>query len=241
MVSVARAGRQALPGTHIENSILSSILSNIEMSNTRPDVLHNELRLPIQNPTSRLEFARGLWQPENHRTLSTEDFKPPKFDGYFRFYQDQCISWLCDSFSDDKTHRKLVEKAREIASLDAEQFQPLLLSQDDMERSWMFLTVRALTMVDVGGLQNGVKLGQVSRAWTNGSLSDFIKSTFPCAQELSDHVKLERLFTAGNIERVADIQVIWTSNLADHLQLEDDDTKVRLYSHASFLELQREW
>jgi hypothetical protein len=49
---------------------------------------------------------------------------------------------------------------------------------------------------------------------------------------LSDHVKLERLFTARNIERVADIQVIWTSNLADHLQLEDDDTKVRLFSHA---------
>lgn len=60
-------------------------------------------------------------------------------------------------------------------------------------------------------------------------------------EELSDHVKLERLFTARNIERLADIQVIWTSNLADHLQLEDDDTKVRLFSHTSFLELHREW
>ncbi|KAH8787220.1 hypothetical protein BGZ57DRAFT_736592, partial [Hyaloscypha finlandica] len=55
-----------------------------------------------------------------------------------------------------------------------------------------------------------------------------------------DHVKLERLFTARNIERLADIQVIWTSNLADHLQLEDDDTKVRLFSHTSFLELHRD-
>ncbi|KAH8790910.1 hypothetical protein F5882DRAFT_291442 [Hyaloscypha sp. PMI_1271] len=94
--------------------------------------------------------------------------------------------------------------------------------------------------MDVGGLRNGVKLGQVSRRWTSGLLRDFVQSTFPCSKELSDHVKLERLFTARNIERLADIQVIWTSNLADHLQLEDDDTKVRLFSHTSFLELHRE-
>jgi hypothetical protein len=96
-------------------------------------------------------------------------------------------------------------------------------------------------MVDVGGLRNGVKLGQVSQRWTSGSLRDFVQSTFPCSKELSDHVKLERLFTARNIEPLADIQVIWTSNLADHLQLEDDDTKLRLFSHAAFLELHREW
>lgn len=111
----------------------------------------------------------------------------------------------------------------------------------DLRKTTMFLAVRVLTMVDVGGLRNGIKLGQVSRNWTSGSLRDFMKSTFPRTKELSDHVKLERLFTAQNIERVADIQVIWTSNLADHLQLEDDDTKVWLFSHTSFLELHREW
>ncbi|KAE9365104.1 hypothetical protein N431DRAFT_496266 [Stipitochalara longipes BDJ] len=95
-------------------------------------------------------------------------------------------------------------------------------------------------MIDVGGLRQGIKLGQISRNWTHGSLKDFINSTFPSTKELSDNVKLERLFTARNIEWVADIQVIWTSNLADHLQLEDDDTKVRIFSHASFLELHRE-
>jgi hypothetical protein len=211
------------------------------MSTTKPDVLQNELRLPIQIPTSRLEFARGLWELQDGRSLTTENFQPPKFEGYFGFYQDQCINWLCDNFSQDKTHRQLVEKAREVARLDAQQALLPLLSQDDTERSWMFLAVRVLTMIDVGGLRNSVKLGQVSRSWTNGALRDFVKSTFPRNKELSDHVKLERLFTARNIERVADIQVIWTSNLADHLQLEDDDTKVRLFSHTSFLELHREW
>jgi hypothetical protein len=209
---------------------------------TSPDILENELRAVVRSPEARLNFARRLWEPLNRDSLTTENFQPPNFEGYFGFYQDQCITWLCDKFAQDsKTHKELVEKARHVAKLDAQQLQPLLNSQDDAEKSWMFLAARVLTMIDVGGLRNGIKLGQVSRSWTSGSLKNFIKLTFPCTNELSDHVKLERLFTARNIERVADIQVIWTSNLADHLQLEDDDTKVRLFSHASFLELHRQW
>lgn len=42
------------------------------------------------------------------------------------------------------------------------------------------------------------------------------------------------MFTARNLERVAGIRVIWTSNLADHLHLEDDDTSVRIFYHVSF-------
>ena len=221
--------------------IFSSNLIHPDMSNTGPDILQNELRAVIRSPESRLEFARSLWQPQNGHSLTTGNFQAPSFEGYFGFYEDQCITWLCDKYSQDKTHRQLVEKACEIAGLDAQQLQPLLLSQDEMERSWLFLAVRIFTMIDVGGLRTGIKLGQVSRNWTNGSLRAFIESTFPCTKEELDHVKLERLFTARNLERVADIQVIWTSNLADHLQLEDDDTKVRLFSHASFLELHREW
>jgi hypothetical protein len=215
------------------------------MSNSSPDILHNALRLSVQTPTSRLELARCLWEPQNRHSLAAEAFQPPTWEAYFGYYQDQCITWLCDKFSQDlsqdKTHRQLISKAREIAGLDAHKILPLLLSQDSAERSWMFLAVRVLTMIDVGGLASGIRLGQVSRNWTHGSLRDFIKLTFPDTKELPDNVKLERLFTARNLEWVADIQVIWTSNLADHLQLEDDDTKVRVFSHASFLELHRDW
>jgi len=154
--------------------------------------------------------------------------------------------WLCDTTSQNKLHRQLVEKAREIESLDAQQMQTLLIPQDNTEKgrseqSWLFLAVRVLTMIDVGGLRNGIKLGQVPREWPSGSLRDFINATFPKTNDKTIAVKLDSLFTAPNIERIADIQVIWTSNLADHLLLEDEDTKVRLFSHVSFLELHREW
>jgi len=212
---------------------------------TSDDILQNELRLVIQSPRSRLEFAKSLWNPHHPECLTLESVQGPMFDGYFGYYQDQCISWLCDTYSPDRTHRQLVQTAREIVDLDASQVQTRLaihdITEKELERSWMFLAIRTMTMIDIGGLRSGLKLGQTSRNWTTGSLRDFLDSTFPINKELDDHVKLERLFTARNIERVADIQIIWTSNLADHLQLEDDDTKVRLFSHASFLELQQDW
>lgn len=96
-------------------------------------------------------------------------------------------------------------------------------------------------MIDVGALRHGLRLGQTPRMWVKGTLRDFVNSVFPPSTTLSDDLKLEKLFNARNLERVAGIQVVWTSNIADHLQLEDDDTSVRIFSHASFLELHRDW
>jgi hypothetical protein len=38
---------------------------------------------------------------------------------------------------------------------------------------------------------------------------------------------------------MAGLEIVWTDNLADHLRLTDDDTKVHIFHHASFLEIQR--
>ncbi|KAF4629445.1 hypothetical protein G7Y89_g8703 [Cudoniella acicularis] len=96
-----------------------------------------------------------------------------------------------------------------------------------------------MTMIDVGGLRHGIRLGQIHRVWNHGSLREFILSIFSQTKELPNEVKLEKLFNARNLQRFASIQIIWTNNLADHLQLEDDDTIMRIFSHASFLELHR--
>jgi hypothetical protein len=149
---------------------------------------------------------------------------------------------LCDEI---KTHRQIIEIARRIADpeVNMERMQPLLSQtrSSDQERYWIFFAVRILTMIDVGELRKGLRLGQVPRTWDNGSLREFVKSTFPMDRELPDEIKLEKLFNARNLERVASIQVIWTNNLADHLQLQDDDQSVKLFSHVSFLELHRNW
>ncbi|KAL8737752.1 MAG: hypothetical protein Q9181_001380 [Wetmoreana brouardii] len=51
----------------------------------------------------------------------------------------------------------------------------------------------------------------------------------------ADIVKLPQSFTAANLEKKAGIQIRWTNNLADHLLLRNDDTKLMLFHHVSAL------
>ena len=55
----------------------------------------------------------------------------------------------------------------------------------------------------------------------------------------TDLVKLPQTFTAAHLEQIGGIQVIWTSNLADHLLLKDDDTKLMLFHQVSILQLHK--
>ena len=55
----------------------------------------------------------------------------------------------------------------------------------------------------------------------------------------ADLVKLPQSFTAAHLEQIAGIKVIWTSNLADHLLLKDDDTKLMLFHQVSILQLHK--
>jgi hypothetical protein len=60
-------------------------------------------------------------------------------------------------------------------------------------------------------------------------------------KNMSESVKLEKIFNARNLEHIAGIKVRWTSNLADHLRMRDDDTAVELFHYASFLRFHQTW
>ncbi len=66
-----------------------------------------------------------------------------------------------------------------------------------------------------------------------------IKKSFSHHYNSTDSVKLPQAFTLANLQKIAGIQVIWTSNLADHLLLKDDDTKLMLFHQLSILQLHR--
>ncbi|KAF7933211.1 hypothetical protein EAE99_003096 [Botrytis elliptica] len=98
------------------------------------------------------------------------------------------------------------------------------------------LAARLVLMMDFGELKYGFT-GRQQLVWTSGSLSDFLIRSFkpPPGQ---DEVKLEKGFNAQNLERIAGIEIEWTSNMMDHLRLMDDDRKLAIFHHASFLECQ---
>ena len=55
-----------------------------------------------------------------------------------------------------------------------------------------------------------------------------------------EHVRLPKSFDAWSIEMVGGIEIAFTDNLADHLLLVEEDSKVLIFHHVSFLEVQRQ-
>ena len=64
-----------------------------------------------------------------------------------------------------------------------------------------------------------------------------ISHQFPPTHSTKDIVKLPQSFTAAHLEKIGGIEIRWTNNLADHLLLRDDDTKLMLFHQVSVLEL----
>ena len=98
------------------------------------------------------------------------------------------------------------------------------------------LAARLWLTLSIGSLQRSVTPGSTI-SWSQGKLADTLIDVISPKFKLSDSVKFPKAFNAANLEKIAGIEVVWTSNLADHLCLKEDDTKVMLYHQASFLEL----
>ncbi|PQE11495.1 fad-type 2 protein [Rutstroemia sp. NJR-2017a BBW] len=97
-------------------------------------------------------------------------------------------------------------------------------------------------MMDFGCPQYGFT-HQTQITWATKSLNEAVKEYFSTSSGSNrgsshDSVRLERVFSARNLERIAGIQIEWTTNLADHLRLTDEEDKISIFHYASFLECQ---
>lgn len=113
-------------------------------------------------------------------------------------------------------------------------------SDDDTINGTIDLAARVFTMMNVGELPHATT-GSSILNWPDGSIRNFLERYFSEPQVLLDEpIKLKKLFNARNLERIGGIQIKWTSNLAEHLCMVDDDEKVAVFHHAAFLRLHRE-
>lgn len=127
-------------------------------------MLNTSLGTLLLTVQSRHTFAQGLW----HRDFPLESFQLPNFESYFRYYRDQCVTALSDNPENPKSHREVIDIAQQLIGLDASSPSLSPVEKDGEERYWIYFAVRVLTMVDVGGLRQGLRLGQVPRMWVNG-------------------------------------------------------------------------
>ena len=121
---------------------------------------------------------------------------------------------------------------------------PLFTWDDSMVGEYLAPSVIDLA-VDVWSMLSIAKFpGDISYdepiPWENNvTLTDLVHKCFPLVPESEDMVKLPQAFTAAHLEKIGGIQVIWTSNLADHLLLKEDDTKLMLFHQVSILRLRK--
>lgn len=96
-----------------------------------------------------------------------------------------------------------------------------------------------LVMTEIGNI------GQFSRrprvSWRSGTLQQLINSHFTRERALTDSsIRLEQIFTAKSLAKIAGLRIFWTANLSDHLLLDREQRRVYVFHHATYLECQRQ-
>ena len=170
------------------------------------------------------------------------------FDLYFRYYTQQCDligRHASGKYSSVESHRDIMNIAQllqqpflrgEVRKHMADFLKSAEKQQHDNSIN---LVVRLLLMIKVGYVPHEF-VGGTYIEWNHGDLREFVHNHFaPAPNRSHDRLKLEKSFTAVNVQRIAGIKIWWTDNLADHLRMMDDDKAVFIFHYASFLEHQK--
>jgi hypothetical protein len=177
------------------------------------------------------------------------------WEPYFDYYENQCHHALHEQGKHIlvRTHQQIVDIVSElkqgrsrvtikgnITKLFKSHEKPP--DEDEILDNSIDLAARLYLMVNIGANPATVTQGRKLLWDTSTSLKQFLWSNFTDCQVLNNsNVRFEKTFTAFNMERIADMKIRWTNNLADHLRMVNDDEKIiAIFHHASFLQRQRD-
>lgn len=183
-------------------------------------------------------------------------------DCYFHYHEEQCrlaiynhrrcgmvatyrdianiLRELREAKPDRESLREKLQKAFEISESEAESSKSSCDDSGDFSDELINLAIRLWLMVPAGAFRQ-VALPGTSLDWQRGYLQEALGRQFEKTLQKHESVTLEKVFNAHNLERIGGLRIIWTSNLADHLRMHDDDTRVSIFHHATFLHYQKSW
>lgn len=213
-----------------------------------------ESTVPAQTQTL---IATRLWAPSPPNNTQYQPFNTLP---YFRYYSDQCkaIFYAFGGRVPIKTHEQLMlitddllaQKTRSVVKQDLASrtfgvTTPGQTTDDEVLEAFIHLAVRVLAMLDVGQFPNTHPSRQTLQ-WPSTAgqqtLADFIALRFPKNGTMPySGVKLGPHFTAQNLNLIADLKVELTTNLADHLLLQEDEQTVFIFHHVAFLKNQQRY
>ncbi|KAF2126636.1 hypothetical protein P153DRAFT_388669 [Dothidotthia symphoricarpi CBS 119687] len=201
---------------------------------------------PLDAPT-KIIILDALWGPisiQGHQVRNSHTF-----EAYWAFYHRSCEHALYDGGRHvlARTHEDIVDLAHLLQEGRSRDIIRGVLrlkltkahdNEDELVDRAIDLAANLLLMVDFDSIEYGFS-GRQQIAWSTGSLGDCVASFFGSAPVLGhESVKLHRVFNALNLGRIAGVEIVPTTNLLDHLRLTDDDTKLYIFHHASFLKHQ---
>ena len=219
---------------------------------------------PVHSPVLRCQLLSILFDVDLN--LSAIQAIDHAYDSFFKRYHALCtLASNKTPEVEGITHHKLLRVIHHLKEPERKRREVILHLQNDPE--FLYSAELAPTVVDLAAsawlmLTIGEFPGEISYdepiIWQASSVLhsahprpiasvDNIRGSapspsvlhyhFPPTHSTKDLVKLPQSFTADHLEKIAGIEIRWTNNLADHLLLRDDDTKLLLFHQASILEL----
>ncbi|RBR25180.1 uncharacterized protein FIESC28_02088 [Fusarium coffeatum] len=206
------------------------------------------LDLPLPQLT-RATIANEYWAYQHQdQHLNSRDLD---LQSFWTYYNKECTRALHNGgrYVALRSHRDVVDCIRKLKSGMLrhdikEELRKKLTSphdnEDEMLDNSIDLAASLLLMMSFSSFAYGFS-GRSHLRWSHGSLESFVSAYFdPGAPQAKENVKMEKIFTARNLCRIAGLDIVWTDNLVDHLRLIDDDQRVHIFHHASFLYAQQQ-
>lgn len=196
---------------------------------------------PLQ-PATKITITEHFWGTQPSLRLP---------EAYWNFFVEECRRALDDGGSRNlaRTHHDLIEIVTSLKSGHVRRDTQDLLRQKltklhenelQLIDGAIDLCASLLLMTDFGQAEHYFS-GRRKLDWTSGKLDECVSLGFDRTSSLEHKgIKLERTFNAESLNRLSGLRIIPTTNLLDHLRLTNDDTKVHIFHHASFLNYQLE-
>jgi hypothetical protein len=211
------------------------------------DLLSTEIQTSVTFSPLKFAILKSFWGANilSQTTINNE----LQLEPYFSYYSKQChlmlgdggrhiaarrhhdISNIVQLFNERKTLEETVDTIRSnILHLN-------LPDEEDMILGSINLAARLYLMMSFGEIPNA-HTPERALSWPSASIQDFLKQHLEPRRVLgSTSVKLQKIFNARNIQRLARIKIEWTSDLGQHLRMIHDDERVAIFHNSSFLRL----
>jgi hypothetical protein len=206
-------------------------------------------------PAAREEIWEELWPQSLEKSKDSTQWEEEvaeeevDYQPYFEYYESQCDHALHQRGRHIvvRSHRHIIDVARKLDTGQSreqiqESLKDLFTSETPSNAAHILdnsvdLAARLYLMINIGASKSTAERGS-KLAWKTGTLQSLLNSHFSEPQELrNSNVRLEKIFTVCNLERIAGIKFVPTDNLADHLRMAEDDKIVAIFHHASFLQV----